>query len=165
MLHNDTISNLTLVAPRDKSNGTRVIAGGPNQNADTPLVRFNASEKIEDCWTSAVVKGTQMFGPVYPETIDWVSKCPADIKSQLISLHSHGSLSTMFNKPSIRSNLVSRARLHSSAAQISPPTPLVKSVQTDGDKILEEIEQKAAGVTNSTDRDLRNLVIDNKYLE
>ena len=52
-LHNDTISNPTFVAPSDKSRGTRVIAKGPKQNAKTPLAPFNASEKVEDLWTSA----------------------------------------------------------------------------------------------------------------
>ena len=88
-LHNDTISNPTFVAPSDRSNGTRVIAGGPKQNADTPLAPFNASEKVEDFWTSAAAKDTKTFGHVYPETRDWVYKTPADIKSQLTSLYSY----------------------------------------------------------------------------
>ena len=164
-LHNDTVSNPTFVAPSDKSSGTRVIAGGTKQGADTRLAPFNATENIEDFWTSTAVKDTKTFGYVYPETRDWVYKSPADVKSQLISLYSYGSLSTMINKPSIGSNLVSRARLHSLAAQIPLPTPSLESVQTDGDKIPEEIEQKAAGVKIPTDRDVKNLVIDNMYLE
>ena len=164
-LHNDTISNPTFVAPSDKSRGTRVITKGPKQNAETPLAPFNASEKVEDLWTSAGAKDTKTFGYVYPETRGWVFKNPADIKSQLISLYSYGSLSTMFNKPSIRSNLVSRARLHSLAAQIPLLPPMLESGLTDGDKIPQEIEQKAAGVKIPTDRDLKNLFIDKKYLE
>ena len=164
-LHNDTISNPTFVAPSDESLGTRVIAKGSKQNAGTPLAPFNVSEEIGDFWTSAAVKDTKTFGHVYPETRDWVYKSPAEIKSQLINLYSYGSLATMFNKPSIRSNLASRARLHSLAAQVSLPLPTLESVQTGGDKIPEEIKQKAAGVKIPADRDLRDLVIDNKYLE
>lgn len=147
------------------SEGTRVIAGGAKQKAATPLAPFNASEVINDFWTSAAAKDTKKFGHVYPETRDWVYKDAAAIKSQLRSLYSYGSLSTMFNEPSIKSNIVSRARLHSLAAQIPLPTPTVESVQTDGDKIPKEIAQKAASVKIPTDRDLKNLVIDNKYLE
>jgi len=88
-LHNDTISNPTFVAPSDRSNGTRVIAGGPKQNADTPLAPFNASEKVEDFWTSAAAKDTKTFGHVYPETRDWVYKTPADIKRQLLIIVNH----------------------------------------------------------------------------
>ena len=164
-LHNDTTSNPTFVAPSNISNGTRVIAGGSKQNAKTPLAPFNDPEKIENFWTSTAAKDTKKFGHVYPETRDWVYKNSEDIKSQLISLYSYGSLSTMFDKPSITSNIVSRARLHSLAAQIPLPTPTLESVQTDGDKIPKEIEQKAASVKIPTDRDLKNLVIDNKYLE
>lgn len=164
-LHNDTISNPTFVAPSDLSNGTRVIAGGLKQNVDTPLAPFNASETIADFWTSATVKDTKTFGHVYPETRDWVYKTPADIKSQLTAIYSYGSLSTMFNKPSVMPSLVSRARLHSLAAQIPLPTPRLESVQIDDEKILEEIEQKAASIKLPTDRDLKNLVINNKYLE
>ena len=164
-LHNDAISNPTFVAPSDASKGTRVIDKGAKQNANTPLAPFNASEKIEDFWTSARVKETKTFGYVYPETRDWVYKNTADIESQLISLYSYGSLSTMFNKPSIESDIDSRARLHSLAAQIPLPTPMLESVQTGGDQIPEEIQQKAVGVKIPTDRDLKNLVIDNKYLE
>jgi tyrosinase len=164
-LHNDTVSNPTFVAPSGKSIGTRVIAGGKKQDANTPLAPFNASEEIGKFWTSTTAENTKKFGHVYPETRDWVYKTPADIKSQLISLYSYGSLSTMFNKPSTKSNLVSRARLHSLAAQTPLPKTTLESVQTDGDKIPEEIEQKAASVEIPTDRDPKDLVIDNKYLE
>ncbi|KAL9095880.1 MAG: hypothetical protein Q9165_001877 [Trypethelium subeluteriae] len=164
-LHDDSISNPTFVAPSGRSSGTRVIAKGLKQNAETPLAPFNASETIEDFWTSAAAKDTKTFGYVYPETRDWVYKDPADIKSQLISLYSYGSLSTMFDKPSINSNLVSRARLHSLAEQIPLPIPTLDSGRTEGDKIPEEIEQKAAHIKIPTDRDLKKLVIDNKYLE
>ena len=80
-LHNDTISNPTFVTPNDSSNGIRVIAGGRKQNADTRLAPFNASEKIEDFWTSAAAKNTKTFGHVYPETRDWVYKNTEDIRS------------------------------------------------------------------------------------
>ena len=166
------------MAPSKNSEGTRVIAGGAKQKADTPLAPFNASEVINDFWTSAAAKDTKKFGHVYPETRDWVYKDAAAIKSRLRSLYNYGSLSTMLNEPSIKSNIVSRARLHSLAAQIPLPTPTLESVQTDGDKILKEtqqkaasdkvpeaIAQKAASVKIPTDRDLKNLVIDNKYLE
>jgi len=164
-LHDDPISNPTFVESSADSDGTRVIVKGPNQNKDTPLAPFNASEKIDDFWTSTAVKDTKKFGYTYPETRDWVYKTTEDIKCQLSSLYSHGSLSTMFNKPSIKSDTVSRARLHAVAAQIPLPTPTLESVQIADFKIQEEIEQKAASIQIPTDRDLKDLVIDNKYLE
>ena len=71
----------------------------------------------------------------------------------------------MFDKPAVKSNIVSRARLHSLAAQTPLPTPTLESVQKDGDKITEEIQRQAAGAKIPTDRDVKDLVIDNKYLE
>ena len=164
-LHDDPISNPTFVAPSANSDPTRVIPKGSKQNAKTPLIPFNSSANIGDFWTSTRVKDTKTFGHVYPETQDWVHKSPAEIKRELFKLYSYGSLSTMINKPSVKSNLVSRARLHSLAAQIPLPTPTLESGRTDGDKISQEIKEKAAGITIPTDRDLKNLVINNKYLE
>ena len=60
-LHNDAISGPTFVAPSDISDGTRVIAPGSGQNADTPLAPFNASETIKDYWKSNAVKDTKTF--------------------------------------------------------------------------------------------------------
>lgn len=164
-LHDDTDSNPTFVAPSPRSNGTRVIASGANQNADTLLAPFNASEKFGDYWTSAAAKDTTKFGHVYPETRNWVYPTPADIKKQLISLYSYGSLSTMFNSPKAESKIASRARLHSLAAQVPLPAPTLESVQTKNDNIPAEIEQKATSIQLPTDREIKNLVVDDKYLE
>ena len=71
----------------------------------------------------------------------------------------------MFNEPSNGSNIVSRARLHFLAAQIPLPPPTLESVETGGDRIPDEIKQKAASVKVPLDRDPRNLIIDNKYLK
>jgi len=110
-------------------------------------------------------KDTKTFGHVYSETKDWVYKNPADIKSQLTSLYSYGSLSTMFNKPSIRSNHVSRTRLHSLVAQIHCRHQRWSRYRQTVTRSRKKSKRKLLVSRFPQIVISKNLVIDNKYLE
>lgn len=151
------------------SRGTRVIAGGKDggkQNSKTPLYPFNdKSGEMDKFWTSKATVDTKVFGHVYPETQKWVYTTRNAIRNQLVDLYSYASLSTIAKKPDAASKIVSRARMHAVAAQVSLPPPTLESAAPEAPKVSEKISQKAASIELPKDRKPQDLIIDNKYLE
>lgn len=119
-------------------------------------------------WTSRGVRSTTEFGYVYPETQSWIYPTKKEILAQLDVLYPNSSLAKAMKADAdkLEAELKSRANalLAFEAAKDVDTAGLVQIASPDA-KEVEILASAAQRVELPPQRNLANLVKDNKYLE
>lgn len=168
-LHEDK-TEATYVTPQ-KGSGTRTISPTELSTKTTPLAPFNASDTKNDYWTSDLIRDTKKFGYVYPETRDWVFTSKDAINREIERVYGQSSLASTVLADGADSEraiekLKSRAMLHQQVVNTSLDTQtMLEAVQKHAGKLPQQIIDQSAKLKLPADRNVSDLISDNKYLE
>ncbi|KAI1335061.1 Di-copper centre-containing protein [Xylariaceae sp. FL0016] len=139
---------------------------GTDETIDTPLVPFAKSgdKNSQVFWTSADARDTKKFGYVYPETRDWIYSSKDSVKAQIRKLYKTGSFantvaSTGNELEAVTKELEERAKTHLKLKSVEPNIMNLMQAPQHTEQV------PAASPSLPSNRDLKSLVHDNRYLE